>query len=108
MRIYFLRDESGNIIGAQAIVDYTAIYEDESESAVTKKCEEVYELTTNADREGLWVNGNQCIGHCNFDLCCSVRTAKERLIKYALTLRPWNAYEVNENVEVSRKPLMEG
>lgn len=91
MKIYFTRYD-GTITGAQV---------------VTADGVE-HELTTNGKLCGLWVDGKQVIGTCDFDLCCAEQTARNKLRAkarfYFDELFSWD-YENLEAITVSRKPL---
>lgn len=67
------------------------------------------EFTTNYENCGLWLNGKQVIGHCDFSLNCSSSTSKSRLKEQALFYNHLLAedYAVRDDAkfEVSRTPL---
>lgn len=89
MKIYFTKYE-GEIVGAQIIADDGA----------------KYELTTNGDKCGLWINGRQVVGNCDFDLCCSAATARARLTDQAsFRCRRVDDCDNAEKIIVVRKPL---
>lgn len=93
MKIYFMKF-SGAITGAQVVTADGA----------------KHELTTNGELCGLWRDGKQVIGTCDFDLRCAAQTARNRLrIKarfYFGELFNWD-YENWEAITVSRKPLFD-
>ena len=98
MKIYYVK-VNGSITGAQVIAD------DGSE----------HELTTNGSLCGLWVNQKQVIGTSDFDLCCSAKTARDRLRRKALFYCGdpfdldfrWMDWINWKPITVSRKPLFD-
>jgi hypothetical protein len=97
LTIYFLKNE-GTICGAQAVYEGS---DDDKEIGYGNGYWKM-ELTTNAENEGLWQDGTQVIGHCDFSLNCSSATAKKRLCDYIYSqVDSFNGYEV----KTSRIPL---
>ena len=90
MKIYFMRNESGSVCGAQIV------------TSNGKK----YDLLTNSKLDGLWKNGQQVEGTCDFDLRCSAATARKRIVS-AITAHLWRSIDDCEAYEFSRKRLFE-
>ena len=68
MKVYFMRNESKRVCGAQVVTEEG----------------KMHELTTNSALNGLWRDGQQIVGTCDFSLCCCEETAKKRLLQEAV------------------------